>query len=577
MKTALARLCLERLEARDNPASVLLPQNIVAGGYTWRIANNTSAIPGAGVGLGITDATKAGGALTDAYDGAFVFRINGTVFQDPTGTVDLTGTTLNSNVRTISGIDVQVQYFFVPSAPVVRALLTLKNTGGTAQTASVVWENDLGSDGATTRNATSDGDTTLELTDRWLVTDGQATDPTLTWVFSGPGQIAAHPSQFIRVPGELQAGSVDKLSTKYDLLIAAGGTRRLMFFGELSDNVASAITAAPTFDSNATVRAGGFLAGLTAQQLGQIANWNLGPDTVAVGTGPGTLPLVSAAITGNPTGLLLLAQAPNYRGGLSVAAGDVNGDGFADIIAGRAQGTPLVNVFSGATGTLIRSFLAYPGSDGVSVAAGDVNGDGLADIITGRTRGLAAVFIYDGASGGLLGAFAPFGAAGRRGGATVAAGDVNGDGRADVIVGGGVGFIPIAAAFNGTNPSPLAAFLAFDARLRVGVNVGAGDVNGDGRAEMFAIAGTTSLPLVRVFDAANPAAAATFLAFPIPLPGGIHVAGADVNGDGIEELISSGGQRFSLFARILDGRTGAVLSGTPGFELHFGGGLVLVL
>jgi serralysin len=60
-------------------------------------------------------------------------------------------------------------------------------------------------------------------------------------------------------------------------------------------------------------------------------------------------------------------------------------------------GGPLVNVFSGPTGTLIQSFNAYPpvafplpifGSDGVwqsglHVAALDVNGDGKADIITG--------------------------------------------------------------------------------------------------------------------------------------------------------------------------------------------------
>src|SRR4029079_15622548 len=77
---------------------------------------------------------------------------------------------------------------------------------------------------------------------------------------------------------------------------------------------------------------------------------------------------------------------------------DVDGDGKADIlVTAGAGGGPLVNVFSGATSALIRSFNAYPpvafplpifGSDGVwqsglHAAALDVNGDGKADIVTG--------------------------------------------------------------------------------------------------------------------------------------------------------------------------------------------------
>ena len=82
------------------------------------------------------------------------------------------------------------------------------------------------------------------------------------------------------------------------------------------------------------------------------------------------------------------AYAPAFTGGVSVAAGDVNGDGVADIITGAGPGGgPHVRVFSlaGGTPTEVASFFAYdpafPG--GVSVAAGDVNGDGVADIITG--------------------------------------------------------------------------------------------------------------------------------------------------------------------------------------------------
>src|SRR5262245_46796852 len=57
MKRNYVKLRVEQLERRDCPAPVPLPQNIVAGGYTWKVVNNTFAIP-PGTGLGIRDATK---------------------------------------------------------------------------------------------------------------------------------------------------------------------------------------------------------------------------------------------------------------------------------------------------------------------------------------------------------------------------------------------------------------------------------------------------------------------------------------------------------------------------------------
>ncbi len=86
------------------------------------------------------------------------------------------------------------------------------------------------------------------------------------------------------------------------------------------------------------------------------------------------------------------AYDPAFPGGVSVAAGDVTGDGVADIITGAGPGGgPHVRAFSlvGGVVTEVASFFAYdpafPG--GVSVAAGDVTGDGVAEIITGAGPG----------------------------------------------------------------------------------------------------------------------------------------------------------------------------------------------
>ena len=83
--------------------------------------------------------------------------------------------------------------------------------------------------------------------------------------------------------------------------------------------------------------------------------------------------------------LSIVPYHPSFLGGVRVATGDVNGDGVQDIVTTPgAGGGPHVMVFDGRTGGAIASFLAYdPGfTGGLFVAAGDVNGDGRADIIT---------------------------------------------------------------------------------------------------------------------------------------------------------------------------------------------------
>src|SRR5262245_15940974 len=95
----------------------------------------------------------------------------------------------------------------------------------------------------------------------------------------------------------------------------------------------------------------------------------------------------------NEDGNLARTIAPygsNFTGGARVATGDVTGDGIDDIvIATGPGGGPELKVYDGATGNVVRDFFAYEPSfrGGVNVAAGDVNSDGKADIVTGTGTG----------------------------------------------------------------------------------------------------------------------------------------------------------------------------------------------
>ncbi len=191
-------------------------------------------------------------------------------------------------------------------------------------------------------------------------------------------------------------------------------------------------------------------------------------------------------------------DSPSDWLGFSVdGAGDVDGDGFADLVVGSPLGTPQAGsakVFSGRDGTLLYAWSGDAPGDrfGNAVSrAGDVNGDGFADVLVGApyadSTGLNAgcARVYSGVDGSVLRALA--GSAGDFFGSAVsAAGDANSDGFADFLV--GVPFSDVGAfnagsacVFSGVGDAVLHAFHGSGIGDQLGNDVGeAGDVDGDG-------------------------------------------------------------------------------------------------
>ncbi len=247
---------------------------------------------------------------------------------------------------------------------------------------------------------------------------------------------------------------------------------------------------------------------------------------------------------------------PNAVGGTRAAMGDVNGDGIADIIIGVGPGASgPVLVFDGATQKQLFSLEAFEASflGGVNVALADVTGDGKADaIITPGDGGGARVRVYDGATQKLIADFFSIEDVNFRGGAVASGADVNGDGVGDLIVAAGMGGGPRVAGWNGKS---LAAggtptrvfndFFAFESSLRNGVYLASGDVDGDGKADIIVGGGASGSPRVTVFGGNDLTATgkqtllANFFAGDSNDRTGVRVSAKDIDGDGKADIITS--------------------------------------
>ncbi len=278
-----------------------------------------------------------------------------------------------------------------------------------------------------------------------------------------------------------------------------------------------------------------------------------------------------------------------------VAVGDVNGDGFGDVIVGAGPGSaPLVTVVDGravltaafnssttAAPNVLARFFAYDPTflGGIYVASADIDGDNKAEIITGSNAGAPAhvrTFSNRAAPGpgadiqqldGMLGSFLPYG--GFAGGVRVAAGDVNNDGRGDIVLGSGPGSGSHVKVYDGRTGGEAQSFLVFGGGFLGGIFVAAGDFDtGIAGAEILIGAGLGAPPHILVLSGVGQRILESVFAFsptpvfltpfpnsPVVLPGvgSLAFGGRDGGSGRLDVLVSAGRGLQSLVFR-LNGR-----------------------
>jgi len=214
----------------------------------------------------------------------------------------------------------------------------------------------------------------------------------------------------------------------------------------------------------------------------------------------------------------------------------------AQIVVGADEGGQSIAARYFAVNSPMPSSPYSPGfQGGVRVAVGDVNGDGVADIITGPGPGAAPhVKVFDGTNNQLIHSFFAYSPS-FAGGVFVAAGDINGDGAADIITGAGPGAGPHVKVFDGRTGAEIRSFFPFAPNFSGGVRVAAGDVNGDGFADIIAGAGPGGGPQVGITDGTSNTVLHSFFAYPPTFSGGVFVAAGDIDGDGRAEVVTGPG------------------------------------
>jgi len=310
-------------------------------------------------------------------------------------------------------------------------------------------------------------------------------------------------------------------------------------------NATAAGASAPAFAPQVTFTVGSFPYSVAVGDF----NGDGKPDIVTANEYDGTVSVLMNTTAAGATAPTFATQVTFAVGGgpLSVQVADLNGDGEPDIVVANSNAnTVSVLLNTTAAGAAVPSFAPQVtfavGTTPFAVAVGDFNGDGRPDLAVANYHdNTVSVLLNTAAAGATAPSFAPqvtFNVGANP--YAVAVGDLNGDGRSDLVVANS-GATTVSVLLNNTTAFAAAPAFAGQATFTVGPgpeSVAVVDLDGDGRPDLaVANYGDGTLSVLSNTTAAG-ATAPTFAAQQTFAGGGppSSLAAADFNGDGRPDL-----------------------------------------
>ncbi|XOU94401.1 MAG: FG-GAP-like repeat-containing protein [Candidatus Kerfeldbacteria bacterium] len=261
---------------------------------------------------------------------------------------------------------------------------------------------------------------------------------------------------------------------------------------------------------------------------------------IITGTGGGMGPHVRIFNNQGTLKAQFFAYSSELRNGVTVTACDIDGDGYDEIITAQGPGGwPLVKIFDGDGNIINNGFRVLDGEflGGVNLSCGDTNGDGISEIVVAAMKGGGPHVLVYNSEGTILTNFMAYDQ-NFRGGINISTIDMDGDGRDEIVTGPQFG-APHVQIFQ-IRPNELKrlspGFYAFSPEYRGGVSVAGVDTDGDGEKELLVGVGEDAQSLIKKYNIREELEG-SFYAYGENFLGGVNLGGGDVDGDGLDEII----------------------------------------
>lgn len=272
-----------------------------------------------------------------------------------------------------------------------------------------------------------------------------------------------------------------------------------------------------------------------------------------------------------------LAYGLDFRGGVNITKCDIDNDGIDNIVTGAGVGGgPHVRVFD-KFGEVQHEFFAFHPDfhGGIDVGCGNINntpGDEI--IVSQKSKGQAWIKAYSINNKWKESLISEFLAYDEKfeGGSHIAAGDIDNDGRDEIITGAGVGGGPHVRTFNQYGEPKSISFFPFPKDYRGGVDVSAGDVDGDNEDEIILAANKFASARVKIYKNNNQIIG-NFIAYQEAFQGGVNISTGDYNNDSRDEIITAPNSNGGPFVRVVDYQGTSIINSLQVYDENFRGGI----